>query len=105
MLMGAGMRIFVLAVTTTVLSTQLALLQAAAPFYEGKTLMVVQGRSAGGLGDIRVRAAIPYLKKYLPEKLNFISIIMNLSIRPDHMQSRNGSELLGSKVSMVIFIM
>jgi len=58
----------------TVLSTQPALLQAAAAFYEGKTLMIVQGRSAGGLGDIRVRTAIPYLKKYLPGNPNVVSL-------------------------------
>jgi tripartite-type tricarboxylate transporter receptor subunit TctC len=39
---------------------------AAAPFYEGKVLTIVQGRSAGGLGDLRARAAAPYLQKYLP---------------------------------------
>jgi tripartite-type tricarboxylate transporter receptor subunit TctC len=39
---------------------------AAAPFYEGKVLTIIQGRSAGGLGDLRVRAAAPYLHKYLP---------------------------------------
>ncbi len=37
-----------------------------APFYQGKTLTVIQGRSAGGLGDLRVRALAPYLQKYLP---------------------------------------
>jgi tripartite-type tricarboxylate transporter receptor subunit TctC len=40
--------------------------RSAAPFYEGKVLTIVQGRSAGGLGDLRVRAAAPYLQKYLP---------------------------------------
>ncbi|HEX6802016.1 MAG TPA: hypothetical protein VF130_06000 [Candidatus Binatia bacterium] len=68
------MRLFVLAAMMTVLSAQPALLQAAAPFYEGKTLMIVQGRSAGGLGDIRVRTAIPYLKKYLPGNPNVVSL-------------------------------
>ena len=48
--------------------------RAAAPFYEGETLIVVQGRSAGGLGDFRVRAAIPYLKKYLPGNPNVVSL-------------------------------
>ncbi|TMA64796.1 MAG: hypothetical protein E6J73_06390, partial [Deltaproteobacteria bacterium] len=47
---------------------------AAAPFYEGKTLTIIQGRSAGGLGDVRVRTAIPYLKKYLPGNPHIISI-------------------------------
>ena len=30
-------------------------IQAAASFYEGKTLTIIQGRSAGGLGDVRVK--------------------------------------------------
>ncbi len=47
---------------------------AGAPFYEGKTLTIIQGRSAGGLGDVRVRTAIPYLKKYLPGNPHIISI-------------------------------
>src|ERR671925_547885 len=46
----------------------------AVPFYEGKTLTIIQGRSAGGLGDVRVRTAIPYLKKYLPGNPHIISI-------------------------------
>jgi len=50
---------------------------AAAPFYEGKTLTIIQGRSAGGLGDVRVRTAIPYLKKYLPGNPHIISIYVS----------------------------
>jgi len=37
-----------------------------AQFYQGKTVTVIQGRSAGGLGDVRVRTLVPYLQKYLP---------------------------------------
>ena len=35
-------------------------------FYQGKTIRVVQGRNAGGSGDLRVRAMIPLLQKYIP---------------------------------------
>lgn len=35
-------------------------------FYEGKTLTIVQGRRPGGTGDLRVRAIIPFLQKYIP---------------------------------------
>jgi tripartite-type tricarboxylate transporter receptor subunit TctC len=35
-------------------------------FYEGKTITIIQGRGAGGTGDLRVRAAMPFLKKYIP---------------------------------------
>jgi tripartite-type tricarboxylate transporter receptor subunit TctC len=37
-----------------------------APFYQGKTLTIIHGRSAGGAGDFRVRAVAPFLHKYIP---------------------------------------
>jgi tripartite-type tricarboxylate transporter receptor subunit TctC len=39
---------------------------AQAPFYQSKTITVVQGRDPGGTGDIRVRAVLPFLQKYIP---------------------------------------
>ncbi len=38
----------------------------AAPFYEGKTLVMVQGDAPGGTGDLRTRAVTHYLHKHLP---------------------------------------
>ncbi len=38
----------------------------AAPYYEGKTLVVVEGRTPGGLGSFRTQAVARYLQKYLP---------------------------------------
>jgi len=35
-------------------------------YFQGKTIVLVQGREPGGTGALRVQAAIPYLKKYLP---------------------------------------
>jgi hypothetical protein len=37
-----------------------------APFYQGKTITIIQARSAGGTGDLRVRAQVPFLQKYIP---------------------------------------
>ncbi|MBI4524032.1 MAG: hypothetical protein HY695_09505 [Deltaproteobacteria bacterium] len=37
-----------------------------ASFYQGKTITIIQGRDAGGTGDLRVRALVPLLQKYLP---------------------------------------
>ncbi|MSP40035.1 MAG: hypothetical protein EXR70_16215 [Deltaproteobacteria bacterium] len=37
-----------------------------APFYRGKTITIVQGRDPGGTGDLRVRALVPFLQKYIP---------------------------------------
>jgi tripartite-type tricarboxylate transporter receptor subunit TctC len=36
------------------------------PSFQGKTIVLVQGREPGGTGALRVQAAIPFLKKYLP---------------------------------------
>jgi len=52
---------------------QISYVHAAPPFYEGKMLLLIQGRSAGGLGDMRVRAAMPYLRKYLPGHPQIVS--------------------------------
>jgi hypothetical protein len=37
-----------------------------APFYEGKTITIIQAREAGGTGDLRVRVQVPFLRKYIP---------------------------------------
>src|SRR4029434_1239694 len=37
-----------------------------APFYQGKTITLVRGSTPGGIGEMRVRALIPYLKKHIP---------------------------------------
>lgn len=39
---------------------------AQADFYKGKTIRIVHGRNAGGSGDLRVRALVPFLQKYIP---------------------------------------
>jgi tripartite-type tricarboxylate transporter receptor subunit TctC len=35
-------------------------------FYKDKTIRIVHGRNAGGSGDLRVRALVPFLQKYIP---------------------------------------
>jgi tripartite-type tricarboxylate transporter receptor subunit TctC len=42
------------------------LLYAQSDFYKGKTIRIVQGRNAGGSGDLRVKALVPFLQKYIP---------------------------------------
>ena len=39
---------------------------AQAPFYQGKTLVIVLGTAPGGAGDHRTRALVPSLRKYIP---------------------------------------
>jgi tripartite-type tricarboxylate transporter receptor subunit TctC len=41
-----------------------------APFYQGKTITIIQAREAGGTGDLRVRAQVPFLRKYIPGNPN-----------------------------------
>jgi tripartite-type tricarboxylate transporter receptor subunit TctC len=36
------------------------------PYFQGKTIILVQGREPGGTGALRAQAAIPFLRKYLP---------------------------------------
>jgi tripartite-type tricarboxylate transporter receptor subunit TctC len=36
------------------------------PFYQGQTITIIQGRGPGGTGDLRVRALVPFLQKYIP---------------------------------------
>ncbi len=35
-------------------------------FFKGKTIAIIQGRDPGGTGDLRVRALVPFLQKYIP---------------------------------------
>lgn len=41
---------------------------AQADFFKGQTITIVQGRGPGGTGDLRVRALVPFLLKYIPGK-------------------------------------
>lgn len=47
-----------------------------APFFQGKTITIVQGRDPGGTGDIRVRAMIPFLQKYIPGNPSIVNEYM-----------------------------
>ena len=47
-----------------------------APFYQGKTITIVQGRDPGGTGDMRVRALLPFLQKHIPGNPNIVSEFM-----------------------------
>ena len=37
-----------------------------APFYEGKTIRLIEARRVGGTGDMRVRSILPILQKHIP---------------------------------------
>jgi tripartite-type tricarboxylate transporter receptor subunit TctC len=46
------------------------------PFFQGKTITIVQGRDPGGTGDIRVRAMLPFLQKHIPGNPTIINEYM-----------------------------
>src|SRR6266550_9424151 len=46
------------------------------PFYQGKTLTIIQGRDPGGTGDMRVRAMTLFLQKYIPGNPTVVSEYM-----------------------------
>lgn len=37
-----------------------------APFFQGKTIKIVAGTAPGGIGDNRVKAMVPFLRKHIP---------------------------------------
>jgi tripartite-type tricarboxylate transporter receptor subunit TctC len=49
---------------------------AQSPYYQGKTIKLIQGREAGGSGDVRSRAVIPFLRKHIPGNPNIVSEFM-----------------------------
>jgi len=51
-------------------------LSAQVPFYQGKTITIVHGRDPGGTGDMRVRAMIPFLQKYIPGNPTIVNEFM-----------------------------
>ena len=50
---------------------------AQAPYYAGKTIVIVRGGGAGGSGEFQSRALIPYLKKYIPGNPNVLMEFMD----------------------------
>src|SRR5262245_21071451 len=42
------------------------------PFYRGKNITVISGQEPGGLGDLRLKAILPYLKKHIPGQPNIV---------------------------------
>ena len=37
-----------------------------APYYAGRTVTVIEGNSPGGVADLRTKAIVPFLQKYIP---------------------------------------
>jgi hypothetical protein len=41
-------------------------------FYQGKTITVLSGQDPGGLGDLRLKAILPHLKRHIPGQPNIV---------------------------------
>src|SRR5262245_49284225 len=46
------------------------------PFYQGKTITIVQGTEPGGSSDTMTRALLPHLKKHIPGEPTIVSEYM-----------------------------
>jgi tripartite-type tricarboxylate transporter receptor subunit TctC len=56
---------------------------AQALYYKGKTITVIEGRSPGGVGDLRTKAILPFLQKYIPG---------NPTVAPQYMPGGGGRQ-------------
>jgi tripartite-type tricarboxylate transporter receptor subunit TctC len=60
----------VAALSLAALRMQLSLsppaVHAQTPFYQGKTITIINGNPPGGTADRRMRVFMPFLKKYIP---------------------------------------
>lgn len=45
-------------------------------FYQGKTVTIIQGREAGGTGDMYVKSVTPFLQKYIPGNPSIVTEYM-----------------------------
>ena len=58
-----GLAVFGVLVVLTGLSPEYAFAQA--PYYQGKTIKIIAATAPGGIGDNRVKATVPFLRKYI----------------------------------------
>jgi tripartite-type tricarboxylate transporter receptor subunit TctC len=56
--------------------TTLVCANAQAPFYQGKTLTIIQGTAPGGSSDMLTRSMIPFLQKHIPGNPTIVSEYM-----------------------------
>ena len=52
-------------------------------YYKGRTITVIEGRSPGGVGDLRTKAILPFLQKYIPG---------NPTVVPEYMPGGGGRQ-------------
>jgi tripartite-type tricarboxylate transporter receptor subunit TctC len=47
------------------------------PFYQGKTITIINGNAPGGTADMRMRAILPFLKKHVPGEPTVVAEFMD----------------------------
>jgi tripartite-type tricarboxylate transporter receptor subunit TctC len=57
----------------TILLSSLISAHAQSNFYQGKTITVIISTNPGGTGDLRIKATMPYLTKYIPGNPNIVA--------------------------------
>src|SRR4030095_13792224 len=75
-----------------------------APFYQGKTITLVRGSTPGGIGEMRVSALIPYLKKHIPGQPTILIEFMDGGGRKaaNHVFGRSDGLTVGSTPSGIL---
>ena len=76
-----------------------------AAFYQGKTITLVRGSTPGGIGEMRVRALIPYLKKHIPGQPTILIEFMDGGggrKAANHVFSRSDGLTVGSTPSGIL---
>jgi tripartite-type tricarboxylate transporter receptor subunit TctC len=63
-------------VVLTLLCMTVICVNAQAPFYQGKTITILQGTSPGGSSDMLTRAMMPFLQKHIPGNPTIVSEYM-----------------------------
>jgi len=71
-----GLCLFAMLLSVAILSFIGSAALAQTSFFQGKTITIVQGRDPGGTGDLRVRALVPFLQKYIPGKPTIVMEFM-----------------------------
>jgi tripartite-type tricarboxylate transporter receptor subunit TctC len=75
------------------------------PFYQGKTITLIRGSTPGGIGEMRVRALIPYLKKHIPGQPTILIEFMDGGggrKAANHVFSRSDGLTVGSTPSGIL---
>jgi tripartite-type tricarboxylate transporter receptor subunit TctC len=64
--MALSIRALLVTIVAITITASAAPLYAQTPFYQGKTLTVINGNEPGGTADQRMRAVLPFFKKHIP---------------------------------------